>query len=77
MTISASMDTVVRLPRLRYLRERAALTQAELAEKAGVSRATVMAIELGTTDPVPRTIRALATALEVRPSDMMDSAEGT
>jgi DNA-binding XRE family transcriptional regulator len=67
-----TMACVVRLPRLRYVRERAALTQAELAEMAGVSRATVIAIEAGTTDPVPRTIRALARALKVQPSDLME-----
>lgn len=57
------------MPRLRELRLQAVLTQAELGQKAGVSRTTVVAAEKGKR-PRPRTIRALAKALGVKPQDI-------
>ena len=52
------------------LRETRALTQQELAEKAGVTRGTVTRIEAGY-DGYPPTIRKLAAALGVEPSELM------
>jgi transcriptional regulator with XRE-family HTH domain len=66
---------VVRLSRLRALRERAALTQAELAQQAHVTRNTVMRLEAGAYDPRPGTIRKLARALGVRPAELMPRDE--
>lgn len=55
--------------RLRQERERAVLSQAELAERAGVEVMTVSRIERGTVKrPYPETIRKLATALGVSPA---------
>ena len=52
-------------PLLRRLRDRAGLTQEELAERAGLTSHAVSALERGTrTRPYPHTVRALATALE-------------
>jgi len=62
---------VVKLTRLRAVRERKALTQDELAELAGVSRQTVVKIE-GGLEPRPPTIRKLAKALGVEPSGLME-----
>jgi transcriptional regulator with XRE-family HTH domain len=62
---------VVRLTRLLAVRERQALTQDELAAKAGVSRQTVLKIE-GGLEPRPATVRKLAAALGVKPSDLME-----
>jgi DNA-binding XRE family transcriptional regulator len=62
---------VVKLTRLRLMRERAALSQRDLARAAGVAEATIRNVEHGD-DPRPSTIRKLAAALGVRPSDLMD-----
>lgn len=52
--------------RLRSLRERAGLTQEELAERAGITAHAVSALERGTrTRPYPHTIRSLAAALDL------------
>lgn len=51
--------------RVRELRRRKALTQAELAEVAGVSVDTIVKLENGRHDPRPKTIRKLARALDV------------
>lgn len=63
-----------KLPRLRQHRERAALSQQELAKAAGVSRVTVVRVENGE-DTYPATARKLASALNVMPSDLMGPAE--
>jgi transcriptional regulator with XRE-family HTH domain len=59
------------VPRLRELREQAALSQQELAAAAGVSRTTVARAELGLIVPQPSTVRKLARALGCRPVDLM------
>jgi DNA-binding XRE family transcriptional regulator len=58
------------VPTLAELRHRAFLTQAELAEQAGVSTSTIASIERGENPPRPSTARALAAALGVRPGDI-------
>lgn len=58
------------LPDLVTLREDGPWSQRELAEKSGVSRSTIAAIELGKRRPRPRTKRALAKALGVSPSEI-------
>jgi DNA-binding XRE family transcriptional regulator len=65
----------VKLARLKRARERAALSQAELARKAGVSRVTVARVEGLLDEPQPRTVRKLAQALEVAPADLMDQSD--
>jgi transcriptional regulator with XRE-family HTH domain len=66
---------VVKLTRLRHLREQAAYSQTELAKKAGVSRATLNLIEACTREPQPRTIRRLAEALGVKPPELWETPE--
>lgn len=56
--------------RLKELRERALLTQAELGEAAGVSRDQVSRIERDEVDPRFSTIRKLAQALQVDPREL-------
>jgi transcriptional regulator with XRE-family HTH domain len=56
-----------RLRKLREQREDKYLSVRELAEKAGVSKSTVVALETGRTRAQPRTLRKLAEALGVRP----------
>lgn len=73
------LDTVMVQPRdtvsevgLRELRQERLLTQRELAEKAGVSKATIVGIESGRIRPYPGTLRKLAEALEVPPSALAE-----
>jgi DNA-binding XRE family transcriptional regulator len=63
---------MVKLTRLRDVRERAPMTQGELAQAAKVNRVTVARIEKGEVEPYPRTIRALALALRVEPTALYD-----
>lgn len=66
--------------RLRALRKAAALTQEELAERAGLTANGVSALERGTrTRPYPHTVRALAQALsldEDERNDLLAAARG-
>ena len=62
---------VVRLPRLRMWRERRALTQQELANLAGITRVALVRIESGQAEPMAKTIRRLAKALNVQVEDLM------
>lgn len=61
--------------RVRALRNRKALSQAELAAAAGITSNTLYRIETGMHSPRPGTIRKLAKALEVRPEDLTIPAE--
>jgi DNA-binding XRE family transcriptional regulator len=56
--------------RLRRLRDERYLSQRELADKADVSPATVFKLEANRSEPHPRTIRKLARALGVEPSEL-------
>jgi transcriptional regulator with XRE-family HTH domain len=65
----------VPVPGLKEARIGALLTQAELAERAGVDRNTVARLETG--DPAAlRTVRKLATALSVAPAVLTSAAGG-
>ena len=59
-----------RLNRLRQLRQGSALSQHELAAKAGLSRSAIARIETGQDDARPATIRKLADALRVEPREL-------
>jgi transcriptional regulator with XRE-family HTH domain len=60
-----------RLTRLRQLRLDAALTQAELAERTGLARTTIVRLEQGDPNAQPPTIRALQRALRLKkPTDL-------
>jgi len=59
--------------KLRVLRERAGLTQEELAERAGVTPHAISALERGTrTRPYPHTVRSIADALQVSDAERKD-----
>jgi transcriptional regulator with XRE-family HTH domain len=64
---------IVQIPRLREWRETRALTQVELAERAGVSSRSVAGYEAGT-GARPPTVRKLAKALGVEVTDLMAEA---
>jgi transcriptional regulator with XRE-family HTH domain len=58
--------------RLKRHRTRRALTQAKLAERAGVTTATVARIERDEIEPRMTTLRKLAHALEVDPAELVE-----
>lgn len=58
------------LPALRALRQSVALSQRQLAERAGVSANTVRLLEGGRRGAYPGTLRKLASALRVAPADL-------
>jgi transcriptional regulator with XRE-family HTH domain len=58
--------------RLKNLRILNALTQAELADRAGLTTAAVARIERGEVEPRPTTLRKLAKALSVQPRDLIE-----
>ena len=59
--------------KLREERRRAALTQGELAEKAGVGINTIVRIETGEiTEPRVSTLRKLARALGIKPRELLE-----
>ena len=68
---------MAKLTRLRTFRERAALTQRELAELAGITPVQISRIERGEAEPYPGTVRKLATALGVAPSELMGPIEAS
>jgi HTH-type transcriptional regulator, competence development regulator len=57
--------------KLKEIRTSRLLTQEELAEKAGVSAATVVNVERNNQEPHFRTIRKLAKALDVDPTELL------
>jgi transcriptional regulator with XRE-family HTH domain len=65
---------VPRLPSLRRVREARLLTQQELANRAGVHRVTIASLETTSGDARFSTVRKLAAALEVDPSELMQPA---
>ena len=58
--------------KLRSVRERLFVTQEELAERTGMSRATISRIESGQQRPRISTVRKLAEALGVLPEALID-----
>ena len=57
--------------KLKATRTRRLLTQDELAERAGVSQSTIANIERDNAEPQFRTIRKLAKALDVDPTELV------
>ena len=56
---------------LKRLRTVNALTQEELAGKAGLTPAAVARIERNEAEPRPSTLRKLARALDVKPTELV------
>jgi transcriptional regulator with XRE-family HTH domain len=63
------------LPHLRGLRQRAILSQEQLAERSGVARDTISKLETGRRKAYPVTIRKLAAGLEVEPRLLLGGVE--
>jgi len=58
--------------KVRETRKRKLLTQEQLADKAGVGVNTIIRIERNQVEPHGRTIRKIAAALGVAPSDLLE-----
>jgi transcriptional regulator with XRE-family HTH domain len=70
------MQAVVHIgDRLKDLRIEKALTQQELADKAGIGKNTVNRIELNLSEPHMSTVRKLARALGVEPRRLTKGAD--
>jgi transcriptional regulator with XRE-family HTH domain len=68
----ATMEAVVFIGnKLKDVRVRRAMSQDDLAEKAGVGKNTVNRLERNHTEPRPSTLRKLARALEVDPAELV------
>lgn len=63
------------LPHLRNFRQRAVMSQEQLARRSGVARDTISKLETGQRRAYPTTIRKLATGLEVEPQLLMGGVE--
>jgi DNA-binding XRE family transcriptional regulator len=61
----------VLLPNLRTARQRAGVTQQELARLAGVGKSTITELEVGRRGAYPITMRRLAKALETEISNLV------
>jgi transcriptional regulator with XRE-family HTH domain len=61
--------------RLRDLRKRRLLTQEQLAERSGVGVATIIRIERNQVEPRGSTIRKLAEAIDVDPSELVKGSD--
>lgn len=57
--------------KLREVRERLLVTQADLAERTGIAEATISRLENGMQRPRISTVRKLATALDVAPEELI------
>jgi transcriptional regulator with XRE-family HTH domain len=57
---------------LREARERALLTQAELAEQAGITTSTISRLETGVQAARLSTLRKIAAAVRVNPETLID-----
>ncbi len=62
---------------LRAWRERRALTQKELADKAGVTQLSITRIETGQQNARPTTVRKLAKALRIKPEQLFRDPDQT
>ena len=69
------METMVFIgQQLKDMRVRRAMSQDDLAEKAGVGLNTVNRLERNHTEPRPSTLRKLAEALDVDPGELIGDA---
>lgn len=63
------------LPHLRVFRQRAVMSQDQLAEKSGVARDTISKLETGKRKAYPSTIQKLAGGLSVEPRMLLGGVE--
>jgi transcriptional regulator with XRE-family HTH domain len=76
MGVAKLLAMEVNVQRLRKLRQTRVLTLRELEEESGVSYNTIWRLENGYRQARPSTIRKLAAALGVEPTDLIVAREG-
>lgn len=74
-THSTNVGHMPALTRLRELRQRAAMSQADLADRARVARTTIIRLEQGDPNVQPSTLRKLSRALHVKPTELWEEPE--
>ena len=62
--------------KMRAARHRRFMTQAELADKAGMTESTINRLEQGVQAPRISTVRKLAKALDVKPEELIEWVSG-
>jgi len=62
--------------KMRSARHRRFMTQAELADKAGMTESTINRLEQGVQAPRISTVRKLAKALDVKPEELIEWVSG-
>lgn len=70
---SYGAGTVPKLPHLKRRRELAALSQQDLADRAGIARSTLLKLERLEAEARPSTVRKLAEALGIEPRELMQA----
>ncbi len=68
--VAKMQDVVLIGEEVKRWRMRRAMTQIQLAERCGLSPATIVRIERNQREPQPSTIRKLADALDIDPSEL-------
>jgi len=68
-------DKTMDMSRLRGFRQRAVMSQEQLAEKSGVARDTISKLEMGRRKAYPATIRKLAAGLDMEPRLLLGGVE--
>ena len=68
--VAKMKDVVLIGEEVKRWRMRRAMTQIQLAERCGLSPATIVRIERNQREPQPSTIRKLADALDIDPSEL-------
>lgn len=63
------------LPHLRVFRQKAVMSQDQLAQKSGVARDTISKLETGKRKAYPSTIQKLAGGLSVEPRMLLGGVE--
>ena len=63
------------VPHLRSFRQRAVMSQEQLAQRSGVARDTISKLETGQRKAYPTTIRKLAAGLEVEPGLLLGGVQ--
>ena len=68
--VAKMQDVVLIGEEVKRWRMRRAMTQIQLAERCGLSPATIVRLERNQREPQPSTIRKLADALDIDPSEL-------
>jgi len=63
------------MPHLRGFRQRAVMSQEQLAKKSGVARDTISKLEMGHRKAYPTTVRKLAMGLDVEPQMLLGGVQ--